>query len=90
MIELHNLCLSADGSPILRDISLKVSRGETLGLVGPSGAGKSSLAMLLLRLLDGRSAAEPRRTWRRSSRYRWSGQALVAGIDMLTAPALPT
>ncbi|MEP0503593.1 MAG: ATP-binding cassette domain-containing protein [Paracoccaceae bacterium] len=90
MIELRNLCLRADGPPILRDISLKVSRGETLGLVGPSGAGKSSLAMLLLRLLDGRPAAEPRRTWRRSSRYRWSGQALVAGIDMLTAPALPT
>lgn len=90
MIELRNLCLNADGVPILRNISLKVPRGETLALVGPSGAGKSSLAMLLLRLLDGRPATEPRPTGRRSSKYCWSGQALVAGIDMLSAPDLRT
>jgi putative ABC transport system ATP-binding protein len=32
---------------ILRDITLGVRRGETLGLVGPSGSGKSSLLMLM-------------------------------------------
>jgi len=32
---------------ILRDITLDVGRGETLGLVGPSGSGKSSLLMLM-------------------------------------------
>jgi putative ABC transport system ATP-binding protein len=32
---------------ILRDITLEVRRGETLGLVGPSGSGKSSLLMLM-------------------------------------------
>ncbi|MSU89697.1 ATP-binding cassette domain-containing protein [Rhodobacteraceae bacterium 2CG4] len=32
---------------ILKDITLKVNRGETLGLVGPSGSGKSSLLMIM-------------------------------------------
>lgn len=34
------------------DISLKVYKGETLGIVGESGCGKSTLGRLLIRLLD--------------------------------------
>lgn len=34
------------------DVSLRVARGETLGLVGESGSGKSTLGRLLLRLLE--------------------------------------
>src|SRR5580698_1738392 len=33
-------------------VSLRVRRGETLGLVGESGCGKSTLGRLVLRLLD--------------------------------------
>jgi putative ABC transport system ATP-binding protein len=44
-----DLTLSGNAGPvhILKEISLRVRRGEALGLVGPSGSGKSSLLMLM-------------------------------------------
>lgn len=48
---LENATLSLDGNAgrvdILHGISMKVQRGESLGLIGPSGSGKSSLLMLM-------------------------------------------
>jgi ATP-binding cassette subfamily B protein len=43
----------ADGrEPALRDVSLRVPAGSTLGVVGTVGAGKSTLAALIPRLLE--------------------------------------
>lgn len=45
-----DLAFRVDGDPIVRDVDLSVSTGETLVVVGPSGAGKSTLLRLFNRL----------------------------------------
>lgn len=37
---------------VLKDISLTIERGETIGIIGRTGSGKTTLAHLLLRQLD--------------------------------------
>ncbi|MFB2533453.1 ABC transporter ATP-binding protein [Paracoccus sp. p4-l81] len=56
-IRAENLCWGVGRKMIVRDVSMAVAKGQTLGLVGPNGSGKSSL----LRLLAGL-----RRPWRGS------------------------
>jgi len=41
-----------DGTPVLKDFSLRVPAGKTVALVGPSGAGKSTILNLTLRFFD--------------------------------------
>ena len=47
-IETVNLYQRYDGRDILKNINLKVEKGEVLALIGPTGAGKTTL----LRLID--------------------------------------
>ena len=38
---------SYDGTPVVQDLTLRVLRGDRLGIVGPNGAGKTTLLRLL-------------------------------------------
>ena len=42
-----NLSVHREGSPLVRDASVTLHRGEVVALVGPNGAGKSSLLVAL-------------------------------------------
>jgi len=48
MIELRNLCLNADGITIMRNITLKIPRGQTLALDCLESTGPRSITTPLL------------------------------------------
>jgi ATP-binding cassette subfamily F protein uup len=50
--ELVNVSKSFGGKPVIRDVSLIVSRGDKLGILGPNGAGKTTLLKLILGTLE--------------------------------------
>lgn len=97
MLELRSITAGyVRNAPVVRDVSLTVAPGESVGLLGPSGCGKSTLARvaaLLHRpdsgtlLLDG----EPVRRWRhRAPRDRRTAFGVVFQQARLSAdPRLP-
>ncbi|WP_163446616.1 ATP-binding cassette domain-containing protein, partial [Escherichia coli] len=46
-ISADNITWKVGKKVIVNDVSLSVSRGETVGLLGPNGCGKSSLLRIL-------------------------------------------
>ncbi|ARX88449.1 ABC transporter [Streptomyces alboflavus] len=74
MLELRSLTAGYDRrDPVVREVSLTVGPGESVGLLGPSGCGKSTLARVAALLhrpdrgqvvIDG----EPARGWRHRAR----------------------
>jgi subfamily B ATP-binding cassette protein MsbA len=51
-IEFIGVWYAYNNEPVLRDINLKIKKGQTVAIVGKSGAGKSTLADLLPRFMD--------------------------------------
>ncbi len=51
-ITFEGVDFAYEDQPVLRQLDLKIGRGEIVALVGPSGAGKSTLVNLLPRFFD--------------------------------------
>jgi Fe-S cluster assembly ATP-binding protein len=71
-LEVKNLNVSVDGTPILNDLSLSVPKGEVHAIMGPNGTGKSTLAKAL--------AGHP-------DYVVTSGEALLDGVNILELEA---
>lgn len=69
LLDIQNLSLQISGTPILRDVSLRIKPGEIHGLIGESGSGKSMTALCVMQLLP--NGAES------------SGAVMLGGRDML-------
>jgi iron complex transport system ATP-binding protein len=49
ILQIDKIHFAYNGSPVIRDISFTVDKGDFLGLIGPNGSGKTTL----LKLIDG-------------------------------------
>ncbi|MDR2070883.1 MAG: ATP-binding cassette domain-containing protein [Treponema sp.] len=54
IFELSGVCFAYKEKEVLKNISLDIAEGESLGILGESGSGKTTLLSLLLRLVKAR------------------------------------
>ena len=51
-IDFNNVSFSYDNENVIKNLSFKIKKGETVALVGQSGSGKSTIANLISRFYD--------------------------------------
>ena len=52
VFEMRNARKAFGALEVLKDVSLKVEKGEVVSIIGPSGGGKSTLSELIPRFYD--------------------------------------
>jgi zinc transport system ATP-binding protein len=86
-VDARDIGFAYGRSPVLSDVSLRVSPGEFVALVGPNGSGKSTLLRIMLGLLAPMSGSvrlfgTPPRDLRDRSRLGYVPQRPVLGSDV--------
>ena len=51
-VEFKNVCYHAEDADIISDVTFKVKKGQTVGIIGSTGSGKSTIMNLLCRFYD--------------------------------------
>jgi len=72
ILRVKNLNVKLDGEKVLKNLSFKVRKGETLTILGPNGAGKTVLLKTLLGLLPYHGEIK----WRKGVRIGYVPQRL--------------
>jgi branched-chain amino acid transport system ATP-binding protein len=81
MLELDRLDVRYGGVPAVRNLTLRVDRGETVGLIGPNGAGKTTTLHAIMGVV--RTAGGDVRLGGRSIRGRAPERIARAGIALV-------
>ncbi len=68
LLEISSLSIRFGEKAVVRNLSLRVGRGEAVGVIGESGSGKSMTSLAILGLLPGQAAV--------------SGSIRYAGLDL--------
>lgn len=55
VLDVENMTVVRSGRVIIKDIDLKINKGEFVGLVGPNGSGKSTLLLAILGVLKSKT-----------------------------------
>ena len=84
MIEATGIGKSYDGRPIVSDFSIRIQRGDRIGIVGPNGSGKTTLINMLTGALPPDTGLGAARS--RASRSRRSTSIATASIPMSPSP----
>ena len=43
MLEINNLYCGYDGIDVVKNVSIKINRGQNISIVGPNGCGKTTM-----------------------------------------------